>query len=165
MNCIILYIFILYFSAHCYLTWHKCTKLGKFLRNSVVYEVSTLLDIVWIKRKQMCQKSTVLLWVIAQWIMLIPYWCVSVLGISSIFRSWESGFLTPEDVTDTLVRNCHYSCSNPEEHSSHLLCGRSLKSCINICLTTGFLAGFPQNFINALVTNLWHILTLTCMYL
>jgi len=41
----------------------------------VVYEVSTLLEIVWIKKTQMCQKRTVLFWVIAQRIMLIPDLC------------------------------------------------------------------------------------------
>jgi len=71
--------------------------------------------------------------------MVIPYrpfektYRAPSLGIKNPKKGFLYGFLTFEDgirkFPETLVGNYHYSlCNNPEEGSSHLLGGGSLKS-------------------------------------
>ena len=48
------------YCGNCYLTWQKCTNLDKFLRNSVICEINTPLDNVWVKkcvRRDLCSSG------------------------------------------------------------------------------------------------------------
>jgi hypothetical protein len=63
---------------------------------------------------------------------LLGYYAVSSGNFLPKFRAIYWPHLQGEE-SKTLVRSYHYSLrNNPEEHSSHLLCGGSLKSCIHI---------------------------------
>jgi len=69
--------------------------------------------------------STALFWVTTQQAVPTPYRRFGT-TIDPIFKGQESG---PIVCTETSVWNCHYSLrNNPEERSSHLLRGGSLKS-------------------------------------
>ena len=66
----------------------------------------------------------------------LPTYRDDVLVPSSRVRSPNKGsiflgFLKmgPIGLPDTSVRNSHYLCNNPEEHSSRLFCGGIFKSC------------------------------------
>jgi hypothetical protein len=73
-------------------------------------------------------KGTALLWVIAQRVVIISYG-----RFGTIYRSHRKGSrilnMEPTGSSETSVRNYHYSLRNsPQERSSHLLRGGSLKS-------------------------------------
>jgi hypothetical protein len=82
-----------------------------------------------------------LLWVITQRVVEISYRrfgttyrsCLQGSRFQSQYGVHTGKSVTPEDETgsrpETSVRNNHYSRNDPEERSSHLLRGGSLKSC------------------------------------
>ena len=105
--------------------------------------------------------STAPFWVITQQVVVISY---QRLGqpIVHIFRSQESNnpFEFLVGCANTSVRNYHYSLSNnPEEGSTNLLCGRSLKSCVFIQCSNTCKRQLPVR-VNALISL--YVLTLLC---
>ena len=82
------------------------------------------LDTWCLTTRTSCHVRTALYWVITQQVVVISYQHFGTMILE--------GFLNPEDGTDKLSQNagkncCYSMCNNPEELSSYLLCGRSLK--------------------------------------
>jgi hypothetical protein len=71
----------------------------------------------------------------------LGYAAASNANFLTTFRDklWVPYSLAPEDRTDRSVRNYHYSLRhNPEERSSHPLCGGSLKSQMDFFLLSAY---------------------------
>jgi hypothetical protein len=155
------------------MTTHRCDLYARQLQQKckwlifntfcliIITHYGTRQDVLW--HATTIPLCTALFWVTMQLVWVIPYWYFG-----------NDRFFTPETrligCPNMLVRNYHYSLhNNPDEHSSHPLHGRSLKSHVpwhSLCVVScSYRVNFPYTIY--MKHNEWklkHVITICNIY-